>query len=58
MAQWVKVFAAKIHDLISTPGTHMIESTNFEPSSDSHTHAMTCMHPYIYTHKKLKLKII
>lgn len=48
MAQWVKVFAAKIYDLNSI---HMVESTTFKSSSDPHTHAMTYMHPHIYTHK-------
>lgn len=50
MAQWVKVFAAKIYDLNSI---HMVESTNFESSSDPHTPAMTYMHPHMYTHKKI-----
>lgn len=48
MAQWVKVFAAKIYDLNSI---HMVESTTFKSSSDPHTCYDIHVPTHIYTQK-------
>lgn len=44
MAHLVKVFAVKLDDLGSIPGTHIIEGTSsIKLSPNIHMHAMACV---------------
>lgn len=48
MAHWVKVLGAKLDNLSSFPGTHMVEEQiNFcKMSSDCHIHYGTCVQTF------------
>lgn len=48
MAHWVKVLGAKLDNLSSFPGTHMVEEQiNFcKMSSDCHIHYGTCIQTF------------
>lgn len=57
IAQWEKVLAAKLDDLNSIPGTHMVEEENLslqnsiKLSFDLHTCAVACACTYRHTDK-------